>query len=686
MALIPASRLWNWEPGVDVGVIGGIDQYRPGGANQRTTLVDVTQAPYNADNTGETDASAAIQAAIDAVAGTGGVVYCPTGTYSIESSISVVWNQKNFTIRGDGPTLTKWETHGAASPLIIGQSFLTEDFPIGATGDHFRGDTVITFPNPSTYLAGNPNGGVGSVVMFTIKNNTDPDDLVVSVAGFERSRAFGAIITAVSSTTITIDRPLPFDLPASLTPYLLFDYHFIEKFGVEDLWMSGLDSTSVGQTGFNQCINSWFYNVKITDTENYLWGIDHSLNCEARRCEFRRRKAEGTNGAGVIMSRAWASLVEDNIITDIVPGFEINRSCVGNVIAYNFITSVSVFGTMGGAINTNHGPHNSFNLYEGNIGAKLQCDGYFGGASNETVYRNWLHGTDPETDSGGYCIQLNRFSRNYSVCCNTMGRAVIEPGALYTTYKYENIYLPIIEANPPFGGTDGDYDSHGAERICFVLGTPNIGNGGFLPYEPLEDPQSPNRFASPINGDWYGAWDGSPMVRRGAYNGATAYNCTVGGKDVVDRTANDGTGLGGGNSILNWIANNPAKDGLATWDDPGPSSADWLPISANSFQEIDYDVINTLVRKNNFNYSTNDVPAGEDPGADETPASLFRDSKPAYFGALAWPAFGPETAGTESYESIPAGYRFVNEEDPGGGGDSEVQVTTLNVTGILTVG
>ena len=59
--LIPADRLTDWTPGVRVGVPGGIP-------TNRTKLIDVTASPYNADRTGSTDASQAIQAAINAAA------------------------------------------------------------------------------------------------------------------------------------------------------------------------------------------------------------------------------------------------------------------------------------------------------------------------------------------------------------------------------------------------------------------------------------------------------------------------------------------------------------------------------------------------------------------------------------------------------------------------------------------
>jgi hypothetical protein len=51
-------------------------------------VVDVTQPPYSADFSGQTDATQAVQAAIDTVGGAGGgTVYLPPGTYKAKRSI-----------------------------------------------------------------------------------------------------------------------------------------------------------------------------------------------------------------------------------------------------------------------------------------------------------------------------------------------------------------------------------------------------------------------------------------------------------------------------------------------------------------------------------------------------------------------------------------------------------------------
>lgn len=57
---------------------------------------------------------------------------------------------------------------------------------------------------------------------------------------------------------------------------------------------------------------------------------------------------------------------------------------------------------------------------------------------------------------------------------------------------------------------------------------------------------------------------------------------------------------------------------------------------------------------------------------DTLPDSLYRGSKPDWFGNLTWPPFDAASPGTPAYTQIPAGYRYVNgnEDYLGGGGGS----------------
>ncbi len=119
---------------------------------------------------------------------------------------------------------------------------------------------------------------------------------------------------------------------------------------------------------------------------------------------------------------------------------EINFGSCGNVFAYNFCYDSSSYGVVGCSIDSNHGPHSSYNLYEGNIAPNIQSDGYFGSASDDTVFRNWFFGTAPgvTTVVNGSTVLaarepvlLQRFTRNYNVIGNagTQGCAQSISGA-----------------------------------------------------------------------------------------------------------------------------------------------------------------------------------------------------------------------------------------------------------------
>ena len=108
----------NWKPGLKDSEDRFLHDFSYAGYHQgekeipfvQNNVVNVTLPPYNADKTGETDATAAIQKALDDV-GTagGGVVYLPAGTYKVnpgaaETALRIQY--KNTVLRGAGTNST----------------------------------------------------------------------------------------------------------------------------------------------------------------------------------------------------------------------------------------------------------------------------------------------------------------------------------------------------------------------------------------------------------------------------------------------------------------------------------------------------------------------------------------------------------------------------------------------------
>jgi len=430
--LIPSTRLFNWQAGVNIGVPGGIP-------TNRTTTINVTSAPYNADKTGASDASAAINSAISA-ASAGTIVYLPAGTYRLDAGISLK-NRSDITLRGAGPTQTILSaTTSSGTGIYVGaDTQWPDDYNSGGTGitgGLSQGSTSITVSDSSLFA-------VGDVAIITETNDlTLP---VIDVAGGNRVRGQMSRVTAKSGSTLTIAPALHWTLSSGRAPKAHKLIVKVANVGIEDLGLELANSTLSFGIWLQQADRCWVKNVNIAHQSNYGIYMLYAFESEVRHCDIRNRKAGGTNGAGILLERSTSNLMEDNILVGIFPHLEVNFMSTGNVFAYNLCEDSSIYGMVGCSIDSNHGAHNSFNLYEGNIAPNVQCDGFFGSTSDDTIFRNWLHGTSP-TASNRQPILLQRFTRNYSIVGNILGK---------TGQSYPGIYsfgLPNM-GNSSYTGT-----------------------------------------------------------------------------------------------------------------------------------------------------------------------------------------------------------------------------------------
>ena len=128
-------------------------------------LYDVTLPPYNADNTGASDASVAIQSAINAAQSAGGgVVFLPAGLYSVRpqgaNSYALQITAANTVLRGAG----------------VGTSFLLN------TSTNMRSKSIILINGPSA--AGFYSSGVTSTSISQDLLGPVRDIPVASTSGF----------------------------------------------------------------------------------------------------------------------------------------------------------------------------------------------------------------------------------------------------------------------------------------------------------------------------------------------------------------------------------------------------------------------------------------------------------------------------------------------------------------------
>ena len=174
------SKLYpeNWKPGFNDGQGRFLHDFSYAGCHQgekeipfiEENIVDVTQAPYNADNTGTTDVTAIINQALDVVGqGGGGVVYIPTGTYKVspgsgETALRIRYN--NTILRGAGTDSTfiynssnymqnkniiwmmgqycTWSsTYGSTSKIRTDILLPTQIIPVNSVEGFKKGDDII---------------------------------------------------------------------------------------------------------------------------------------------------------------------------------------------------------------------------------------------------------------------------------------------------------------------------------------------------------------------------------------------------------------------------------------------------------------------------------------------------------------------------------------------------------------
>jgi hypothetical protein len=412
--LIPSERLVDWSIGSSVGVPGGIDQFLPGGSRARTHLIDVTQSPYNADTTGLTDASKAINTAI-ANSKSGDVIYLPSGTYKLGSEITTAIGldyRDNITIRGAGDCSTGTgctilKPTGKALTVGAGDGYNFFKFAaLIPSADLKKGQTVIPFADTSKI-------NVGDLFHISLSDNIDPNHLVISRNGKGRSRSQKFRVMAKTSNSITVFPPLHYDMPLSLSPRAANVPWVAEFVGVEDLKIDLINSTDGLPVSMKQAYGSWFKNVTITDAQDFHLRVYASIGCEVRSSQLLRRKSSsGPGGSGLIIEESQNCLIEDNIITKTASHIQMNYGDSGNVIAYNFLYDSRLAGVWGPSLKPNHGPYNSMNLFEGNVAADLQDDGYHGGGGSNTVFRNWFYGTMPRVgnehifEAGRYILNL----------------------------------------------------------------------------------------------------------------------------------------------------------------------------------------------------------------------------------------------------------------------------------------
>ena len=422
-ALIPASRITNWQG--NVGVEGGIPK--------RTTIYKTL---------GPASTAAQINAAI-ASCPANQVVKLNAGTYNLTGPISI--NRSTVTLRGAGPTQTILKFNGVGGSAFIGTSGGGRLNPLlitNWTNGYAQGTTSISVANATGFK-------VGDLVCLDQLN--DPAYVGFGTEGatnsgqnFNRLQYQLTEITAISGNTVTISPGIYMpNYSVSRSPQMWNCMTGGTKrtyVGIEDLQVDGTGGGAEFNIFFGQTQNCWVKNC-----ESINAGTAHVRSFRDKALEIRDSVMIGNRTAGVgaysiLLWTATQSLIENNICG---PGTIIVQSgSTGCAVGYNYNYGIS--GGWMGYILANHNAHPAYNLYEGNVAPQIYADYIHGSSSYLTYFRNWLKGTATGSGSNTHAITIEMYNRYFNVVGNVLGNSSyhtstkdVAPGTITETSVYK---------------------------------------------------------------------------------------------------------------------------------------------------------------------------------------------------------------------------------------------------------
>jgi parallel beta-helix repeat protein len=332
-------------------------------------VANVRNAPYNAKGDGITDDTAAIQRAVNAVAGTGGTVKIPAGTYLVNPVVNahagVRFGSNTTMVLDQGAVLQAMST-STSDYKILCISGVQNVFIKGGSIVGNRGNNTITDTNES---------GTG----ITISNSQH------------------VVIENVTVQDCWCDGVYVSDNSLDVTLYnLMVDNN--RRCGSAIVYISGMvvrSCTFKGTTGM---------------LENGAWANGAGVDVEPNRGELVQNIQFLGN---TFTQNATIGLAFGPANSNMTTTFVINCMIDGNTISSNGDPVKGMYG-IGGSSTSGHQILN--NTIMNNYGIGL---GLYGSASDILIQENNVSGTSPSSFSRGYGILLDMTS-NITVQGNTV--------------------------------------------------------------------------------------------------------------------------------------------------------------------------------------------------------------------------------------------------------------------------
>ncbi|MCF8303325.1 MAG: T9SS type A sorting domain-containing protein [Bacteroidales bacterium] len=439
---------------------------------------------YGATGNGVTDDYGAITDAIDAAGEDPAVIYFPSGTYLVKSSLTLP----------EGIILRGLETDSAAIHFNLEEQPL-DCIKINGTADGSfvminggleKGSNTITVEDASQFSAGD----YAELRQENGEWDSDPAPWAEKVVGQVVQ------VTAINGQSLTIDRPLRIDMDSQLNPEIR-KIDPVMDVGVECLKIRRLDSVPEGSGAnikMNMAVNCWVIGVESHKSVSSHIDVVTSKNIEITGNYIHHAftyNGEGKRGYGVTLNNHTSDcLIENNIFRYLRHAMMVKTGANGNVFGYNYSIEPNrpEYPTDGGGDISLHGHYPFANLFEGNIIQNLIIDHYWGPAGPyNTFFRNRaeLYGiistsseveTDKQNFVGNEVTNTQPLHGNYSISGeehfeygNNVKGTIIPSGTDDLTD--ETYYL---DGEPIFWNVNSDWPS---------IGIPNELDEGTIPGE-----------------------------------------------------------------------------------------------------------------------------------------------------------------------------------------------------------
>jgi len=407
-------------------------------------FANVTQAPYNVDNTGVSDASVGVQAAIDACT-SGQYVFMPIGTYRFNSRVNL---KNNCVLRGAGRYLTVINSYANWHALNIG------DFPSAPVDTRVANHLTVGTSNVSVFSVSTPAIALGDFIVIDQVNDgvtvtNCPDDLgglgtqpQPSRDSNTRNLAQVRQVVAISGTNLTVFPPVTH---AFNTNYATEVWELNQ--GVAMVTNAGFESFTVERVspvdqfaGYNMfkfvCASRcWIQDVRATNTIWWHVDLDRSFRCQVFNSEFNSAMFRGGGAAYGVVPFNVSSMhrIEHNRF------YRLRHAmppilCSDIVFGYNFsVDSDQGDGWLAGDMFP-HGAHATMVLFEGNYGVKIFNDWTHGSCDYICYFRNFVVGKSTyNTSAAGRRLVDNNIHATYlTFVGNVFGT---NDGWTYTSYE-----------------------------------------------------------------------------------------------------------------------------------------------------------------------------------------------------------------------------------------------------------